>query len=111
MEDNKALIIYICNSGYAYQAMDEARLAGAKGGTILHGRSSLSTDKEKFFGITIHPEKDVLLIVCLESQKQDLMQAINQKYGVTTEARGIIFSMKVENTVGMSFDTIPLPEK
>ncbi|MCK9493028.1 MAG: hypothetical protein M0Q00_01525 [Acholeplasmataceae bacterium] len=110
MED-KALIVYICNSGYAYQAMDEARRAGARGGTILHGRSSLSTEKQKFFGITIHPEKDILMIVCLESQKQDLMKAINQKYGVTTEARGIIFSMKVDDTVGIRFDAIPLPEK
>jgi len=110
MED-KALIVYICNNGYAYQAMDEARRAGARGGTVLHGRSSLSTEKQKFFGITIHPEKDILMIVCLESQKYDLMQSINQKYGVTTEARGIIFSMKVDNTVGMRFDTIPFPEK
>ena len=31
MED-KALIVYICNNGYAYQAMDEARRAGARGG-------------------------------------------------------------------------------
>ena len=51
------------------------------------------------------------MIVCLESQKYDLMQSINQKYGVTTEARGIIFSMKVDNTVGMRFDAIPFPEK
>ncbi len=110
MED-KALIVYICNNGYAYQAMDEARRAGARGGTVLHGRSSLSTEKQKFFGITVHPEKDILMIVCLESQKYDLMQSINQKYGVTTEARGIIFSMKVDNTVGMRFDAIPFPEK
>ncbi|HRY77567.1 MAG TPA: hypothetical protein P5154_02255 [Candidatus Izemoplasmatales bacterium] len=69
-------ILYVCNHGYAYEAMVEARKAGARGGTIIHGRSSISTEKEKFFGITIHPEKDLLLIVCLEEQKQVLMQAV-----------------------------------
>jgi hypothetical protein len=109
MENNKAVIIYICNHGFAYEAMIEARKAGARGGTIMHGRSSVSTDKEKFFGITIHPEKDVLMIVCLEEQKNALMTAITTKYGVSTEARGICFSMKVDETIGFSFDPLPFP--
>jgi len=100
---NKVLIIYISNSGFAYKAMEEARKSGARGGTILHGRSSLSSEKQKFFGISIHPEKDVLMIVCEESQKKEFMNAINQKYGVTSDARGIIFSMKVDETLGISF--------
>lgn len=102
--ETKELIVYISNHGFAYKAMDEARKAGARGGTILHGRSSLSAEKQKFFGITIHPEKDVLLIVALSSQKKALMKAINDKYGVTTEARGIIFSITVDETVGLKFD-------
>jgi hypothetical protein len=110
MENNKEVILYICNHGFAYDAMAEARKAGARGGTIIHGRSSISTDKEKFFGITIHPEKDILLIVCLEDQKETLMKAMTAKFGVTTEARGICFSMKVDETIGFSFDPIPLRE-
>lgn len=104
--ENKQVIIYICNHGYAYEAMQEAKKAGARGGTILHGRSSISTEKSKFFGITIHPEKELLLIVCLESQKDALMQAMTSQYGVTTEARGLCFSMKVEDTIGFSFKPI-----
>ncbi|MFA5419963.1 MAG: hypothetical protein WC341_16035 [Bacteroidales bacterium] len=111
MESNKEVIVYICNHGFAYDAMVEARKAGARGGTIMHGRSSVSTDKEKFFGITIHPEKDVLMIVCLEEQKTALMTAITAKYGVATEARGICFSMKVDETLGFSFDPLPFPPK
>jgi len=107
MENNKEIIIYICNHGFAYDAMTEARKAGARGGTILHGRSSISTEKGKFFGITIHPEKDILMIVCLEEQKGALMKAITSKYGVATDARGICFSMKVDETIGFSFDPIP----
>ena len=61
-ENKKSLIMYICNHGFAYDAMHEARMAGAKGGTILHGKTSVPEEKQKFFGITLNPEKDVLLI-------------------------------------------------
>lgn len=107
MEKNKEVILFVCNHGFAYDAMTEARKAGARGGTIIHGRSSISTEKEKFFGITLHPEKDILMIVCLEEQKEVLMKVITSKYGVTTEARGLCFSIKVEDSIGFSFDPIP----
>jgi len=109
MENKKEVILYICNHGFAYEAMTEARKAGARGGTILHGRSSISQEKAKFFGITIHPEKDLLMIVCLVEQKETLMKALTAKYGVTTEARGLCFSMKVDDAIGFSFDPLPLP--
>ena len=51
----QAVILFVCNHGYAYEAMAEARKAGARGGTIIHGRSSISQEKQKFFGITIQP--------------------------------------------------------
>jgi hypothetical protein len=49
------------------------------------------------------------MIVCLEEQKEVLMKAITSKYGVTTEARGLCFSIKVEDSIGFSFDPIPFP--
>lgn len=105
------VILFVCNHGYAYEAMTEARKAGARGGTIIHGRSSISTEKEKFFGITLHPEKDILLIVCLAEQKNVLMKAMTAKYGVTTEARGLCFSMPVSDAIGFSFEPIPFPKE
>lgn len=109
-EQKMEAILYVCNHGYAYEAMTEARKAGARGGTIIHGRSSISTEKEKFFGITIHPEKDILLIVCLADQKQKLMIALTEKYGVASEARGLCFSIPVSDAIGFSFDPIPFPK-
>lgn len=104
----QAVILFVCNHGYAYEAMAEARKAGARGGTIIHGRSSISQEKQKFFGITIHPEKDILMIVCLEEQKQTLMKAITSKYGVSTDARGLCFAIKVEDSIGFSFDPLEI---
>lgn len=103
----KSLIVYICNHGFAYDAMKEARKAGARGGTILHGRSSISQEKSKFFGITIHPEKDLLLIVCKEEQRETLMTAITDHYGISSDAKGLCFSLKVSDAIGFSFDPLP----
>ncbi|MBN3490413.1 hypothetical protein JV173_02675 [Acholeplasma equirhinis] len=107
-QTGQTLIVYIANHGFAYDAMKAARKAGARGGTILHGRSSLSTEKAKFFGITLHPEKDVLLVVCKDEQRDTLMQAITDQYGINSEAQGLCFSLKVTDSIGFSFD--PLPE-
>lgn len=110
MENSKSLIIYLCNHGFAYDAMKSARKVGARGGTILHGRSSLSTEKQKFFGITIHPEKDMLLIVAKEEQRQDIMRTLAEEHGVKTEARGLCFSLKVTDAFGFSHDPIPFED-
>ena len=111
MTEQLSLIIYICNHGYAYEAMNEARKAGARGGTILHGRSSISTEKSKFFGITLHPEKDMLMVICTDDQRDTLMKAMTDKYGVTTDARGLCFSMKISEAIGFSFEPLPPKEE
>ena len=104
---DKNLIIFICNHGYAHEAMKQARKAGARGGTILHGRSSVSQEKTKFFGIRIHPEKDVVMIVCRNEKTDDLMKALTKDYGVESQARGLAFSLKVTDEIGFSYEPLP----
>ncbi|MFA5693481.1 MAG: hypothetical protein WC907_07680 [Acholeplasmataceae bacterium] len=101
-EVNQSLIVYISDYGYAYEAMKEAKNAGAKGGTILHGKSSLSSEKSKFFGIKLHTEKDMLLIVCTDTEKDNIMSALIKKYGITTKARGLCFSLKISDSNGFN---------
>ncbi len=103
--ENKELVVCILNSGFGYIAMDAARTAGAGGGTVLHGRSSLSKEDKSFFGVTIHPEKDLLMIVCLKSQKDGIMKAINDEYGATSKANGVIFAIDVADCLGLNFDS------
>jgi len=110
MDEEKEVIIYICNHGFAQDAMAEARAAGARGGTIMHGRSSLAAEKQKFLGISIHPEKEVLMIVCPADQKAALMNAISARHGIASEARGLCFSVKVDEAIGFNFNACPCEE-
>ncbi len=103
-EKDQSLIVYICNHGFAYEAMKEARKAGASGGTILHGKSSISTEKSIFFGIRLHSEKDLLLIVCRNHKKENIMKALIKKHGITTDARGLCFSLQITESVGFTFN-------
>lgn len=102
MEDaNKHLIITIVNSGYAEEVMNAAKKKGATGGTTLNGRG-LETEKiVKFLGISIEPEKDVVLILANEDVKNDIMDSILSSVGLNTLGKGISFSLPVSHVVGL----------
>lgn len=95
------LLITILTEGYAEKAMDVAKKSGANGGTLIKGREVGNKHSFKFFNMTVEPEKDVLLIVCKDDDKNKIMEAILEKYGANTEARGISFSLPIDNTIGI----------
>lgn len=96
------VILSIVNKGFADRAMDAARAAGAKGGTILHGRGTASPDAETLFGITIQPEKEIVMILVAGKIKDAVLKALYDAVGTGTDARGIAFTLPVEQTVGLS---------
>lgn len=95
------LIITIVNRGFADDAMDAAKVAGASGGTILYARGTGVHEAEKFFGITIQPEKEVVLILTEYEKRREIMRAIVKGAGLKTEGRGMAFSLPVEDVVGI----------
>jgi len=98
---NYALVIVITNQGYTDQVMAAAHAAGATGGTILNSRGVGHEEAEKFLGISIQKEKEIVLIVCSREDKQNIMQAISQEAGLKTPARGIVLSIPVESIIGL----------
>ena len=57
------LIVVILNEGHSDMVMDAARSAGAGGGTVLHAKGTGGIGTEKFFGVSLADEKDVIYIV------------------------------------------------
>ena len=94
------LIITVTNEGNAERVMNIAKKNGANGGTLLKGRGMGGKSNFKFFNMTIEPEKDVLLIVCHKDTKNKIMEAILEKDGINTEARGMCISLPIDNMVG-----------
>ena len=95
------LLVTICNQGYSEQVMDAARSAGAAGGTVIHAQGTGLQKAEKFLGISLSSEKDVIFIVSKTKEKNGIMQAVMKNAGLETKAQAIIFSLPVTDTAGL----------
>lgn len=97
------VIVAVTNQGYADEVMEAARSAGAQGGTVMHARGLGLKHAEKFFGISIQPEKDMLFIVTKREATKQIMGTIVEQKGLRDEARTIVFSMPVNGVAGLPF--------
>lgn len=101
-ESKYELIITIVNRG-GFDAVKEAsKAAGARGGTLLHGLGMGGEEAAKFLGISIQPEKDIVLIVVEREDRENVMQHILNDAGLLTEYRGICFSLPVDSALGLA---------
>ena len=81
MDFSHELIMAIMNEGYSDTVMDAARSAGAGGGTVLPAKGTGRARAEKFFGVSLADEKDVVYIVAHAEEKAAIMQAIADNAG------------------------------
>jgi nitrogen regulatory protein PII len=105
MNENKMnLIVVIINAGFVDLVMDAAKSSGAGGGTVLHGRGTGSKEIEKTFGISISPNKEVVLIIVPVEIQENVVKAIYKEAGLDTEGQGIIFTLPLDEVVGINFN-------
>ena len=95
------LIVVISQQGYTDIIMDAARGAGAYGGTIIHAKRTGTAETEKFMGVTIAAEKEIVYIVSKANEKNAIMKAIMEKAGLNSKAKAICFSLPVSDTAGL----------
>lgn len=95
------LIVVISQQGYTDIIMDAAREAGAYGGTVIHAKGTGTAETEKFMGVTIAAEKEIVYIVSKSSEKNAIMKAIMAKAGLNSKAKAICFSLPVSDTAGL----------
>ncbi len=111
MKTNDHEVIFaIVNSGFGDDAMAVARKNGARGGTILNARGVAREEEAAFFGITIHADKEILMLVVDRSIRDQVLNALYQEMGMGKKAQGIAFSLPVSDTAGLA-PAIPSPEE
>ena len=81
--------------------MDAARGAGAYGGTVIHAKGTGMEQAEKFMGVSLAAEKEMIFIVAKKEQKNDIMKAVMEQAGLDTKAKSIVFSLPVTDTAGL----------
>lgn len=99
--NNHEVIFAIVNSGYAEDVMDVARDLGVRGGTILTARGVAREEAAAFFGITLHAEKEILMMVVEKELRDPVLNAIYKEMGMAKKAQGIAFSLPVSDVTGL----------
>ena len=94
------LILAIIGRGFADYVVSAAREAGATGATILYGRGTADSDKQ-VMGISLQPEREVILILVKKSDRRKVMQEVAEKTSLMEEGRGLCFSIPVSNVYGL----------
>lgn len=100
-EFNYELIVIIANSGHIDDVMDVARTAGADGGTVIHAKGTGAKFSDRFFGVSLADEKEVIFIVETKTKKAAIMKAVAEQMGPATPAGAICFTLPVSEIAGL----------
>lgn len=93
-------IFTIVDSGLAEDVIAEAKLVGAKGGTVIHARGSGIENQEKLFNFVIEPEKEIIFILSEKDQSARISKHLNETFKFEEEGKGILFVIDVKKAIG-----------
>ena len=105
--NNHEVIFAIVDEGYADDVMEVAKEQGVRGGTILNARGVVNQEAAAFFGIHLHSEKEILMMVVEKDIRDNVLNAIYQRMDMSRKATGIAFSLPVSDAAGL----VPAPKE
>lgn len=95
-EHHNNLIVISVNEGYIDDIMEVARKAGATGGTVIKGRLAEIEQFAELGKSQIDGEREILCILAPIKTSKQIMDAINQQFGLNSDANGILFAIPAE---------------
>ncbi len=101
-EPTHDLILAVVDSENSDLAFDAAKEAGCRGGTVLKSRQVSVEQARKVFGITIQPEKEILMILVPRQDKQAILKAICNKVLQSTGEHVTAFALPVTDVMGLT---------
>ena len=95
------LVIAVVNQRFTDTAIEAARAAGATGATVFHTKSLNNARAEERMGTALPEQTDSIFFLTTEEFKINIMEAVRDSAGLKTEGGAIIFSMPVDDLVGI----------
>lgn len=93
-------IMTIVDKGRGKACVKAARAAGAKGGTLIHGRGAgIPTDL--YFPLVIEPQKDIVMIIATKDKTAKIREKIFSDLELEKTGNGIIFTLPVYRVNGL----------
>ncbi|HEY8514649.1 MAG TPA: P-II family nitrogen regulator [Candidatus Binatia bacterium] len=97
-----SLIITIVQKGWGSTVLEASVKAGARGGTVLFGRGAGINEQQRIFGMSIEPEKEIILTVVYQHQVETVLEEIVRAADLNAVGKGIAFVVPVEKVVGIA---------
>ena len=97
-----SLIVSVVRKGWGSTVLEASVKAGARGGTVLFGRGAGIHEQEKIFGMSIEPEKEVVLTVVYPDQVEPILNEIVRAAELNDTGRGIAFVIPVDRVVDVA---------
>ncbi len=95
------LVIAVVNEKYTDAAIEAARAAGATGATVFHSRSIANEKVEEAMGTSISDDTNSIFFLTSKEYKLKIMEAVRDSAGLKTEGSAVIFSLPVDDLVGI----------
>lgn len=96
-----SVVIAMINEGYSDALMEAAKEAGARGGTVFQAKRKGNEQTDKLLSLLNSADKEVVMILAKNDQKQNIIQKINEKCGQDTAIKASVFSMPVDDVTGI----------
>lgn len=93
--------VTIVNRGQSSKVIAAARAGGAEGGTVLLGRGTGIHERKKLLGISIEPEKDIVLTLAPEKIMSRVVDHIVEACDLDKPATGICFVLPTLDVRGI----------
>lgn len=95
-------VVVVMERGYTNVAMDAARKAGARGGTVIAARGIAEDEVKRFFGIEIQAEKEIVFLIVRSEERQEIMTALMKAVGMNTRSHGLVLSVPLSSAIGLA---------
>lgn len=98
---NFELVVSIVPKGKASHLIEIVKREGAEGATVFNARGAGLHDNKKMFGMSIEPEKEIMLTVVPENIRKNVVEAIRKEGELDEEGAGIGFVVNVQELFGV----------
>lgn len=108
---DRKLIITVVRKGWGDAVIEASMKAGAAGGTIIFGRGMGIHEKKKIMGVSLEPEKEIVLSVVCADKADAILKEIVCATDLEKPGTGIAFMLPIDKVLGIShhFVTDPPP--
>ena len=91
-----SLILISVNRGYTDEVMQTAKKSGATGGTIIKARLAEAQEIEAYANTKLDEEKEIVTILAPNSIRNQILEEVNNKFGLKSEAQGTVLALPVD---------------